>query len=423
MKLKNYNLLAATLLGLLILVPSRCVQADADPYSSWLAGEIRAQDDEGFEDDDQFEDDDRFEDDEEFDDDERPDEDDDEEEFEDDEDRPKKKKKNKKNKKKKKRCRKQKRRCVRLCDENAETEAEFRQCRQDCKQSMRQCKQGLNSPGDSDDNDSGDNNSGGGGDFTGPTNPGTDLIVHEPQLTNSPYPAGLFVGRFILYFKDDLTRPVMYVYYSSGVTVAKALHAMGVGAQYLDPDEDGYGNDPATVEMMRRNNASLVMHTDRNLDNTLNPPDGVGTQPLYEDETELVNGQNGRFDYAIEEVYHLLTDYGFGPAHPTVWGVGLSSQAGQLVQKLRNQGHYRPEANEPNLDNETIYTEGLYWAFTSKIGAQNFSGRPAEIQAEWKLPTPAGFAAAAPELNALFDNPAYGFIKVVPDGVYNPPSE
>lgn len=215
----------------------------------------------------------------------------------------------------------------------------------------------------------------------------------------------------------------------------KLLHAAGVMAQYLDNNEDGEPDNPAVVQAMRDNNATLVMFaTQREVTRVMllggNLPDGWLLQDLYATETHPNGAENGRFDASLEEVLHIITHAGYAYAYPDVFG----EEAGTLVAEamdVARGGHFTtipspyPAGAWYTYDDTTCeyncqITEYIYWALTSLLGGQNFPGRGEEIAHEWQLNTPAKLQEQDLLIYELLTNPTYHWPTQLPDGNYQP---
>ena len=67
--------------------------------------------------------------------------------------------------------------------------------------------------------------------------------------------------------------------------------------------------------------------------------------------------------------------------------------------------------------------EPLYWALTSILGGQEYSGRLLEIPAEWSLNTRDKVVASKPLLGyTLLTSTEYGLPTTLPDGEYSVPA-
>ena len=210
----------------------------------------------------------------------------------------------------------------------------------------------------------------------------------------------------------------------------KVRHAAAVMAEYLDNDEDGTADNPAVVETLVRRGARLLLfasEADPNLPRTYVPSDD-SLQALFSNET-LPNGRaGGQFDATLEEVLHLITYVGYAHWKPRVFGTAAGSDIADAMDAARGgrfeqiPATYPPGAwftyDDQTCDYGCMVTEYLYWALTSLLGAQDFPGRSADINAEWRLHTQALLKARDARVVALLTDPANSLPTRLPDGNY-----
>lgn len=227
---------------------------------------------------------------------------------------------------------------------------------------------------------------------------------------------------------------------TAGVTDRQLLHATHLLAQYMDNDEDGEVDDAAVHAALVAGGAFLVMDaTDRR--GGVPDPDwealeaaGVTIgQDLYGEET-LPDGpphrpQRGRFDAALEEVWHLVSN-GWEVAHPEAFGYEAGSALCDAMDLARGGRFDGPPDAYPDgawyhyddrtCDYECMAAEYFYWGLTSLLGGQDYPGRAEEIADEWRCPTPALFAERDVALHALLTDERWNLPRVLPDGSYGP---
>lgn len=218
------------------------------------------------------------------------------------------------------------------------------------------------------------------------------------------------------------------IYAVPAVDNAKLLHAANLMAQYLDNDEDGTPDNQAVVDRMVGEKAFMVMWNNENDLNIDPPADRLG-QDLGNDETNptyIANGKTGRFDAALEEVFHIITHAGYSKVYPEVFGENAGSQIANAMDAARGGQFNTIPANYPNdawytYDDATCeydcqVTEYFYWAMTSILGAQE--NRLDEIGQEWKLNTSEKVQDQDNAVYQLLTDPQYSFPTVIPDGTY-----
>jgi hypothetical protein len=224
----------------------------------------------------------------------------------------------------------------------------------------------------------------------------------------------------------DTNRKVMvfgipiYAFYN--VEDSKLLHAANIMAQYLDNDENGVVDNSLLLTTLLNNDAALFMwktESQRNLN----------AQDLGADESIPewhVNGQAGRFDAALEEVWHVITYSGYSDAYPEVFGENSGTSLTDAMDIARGGNFTSIPENYPinawyTYDDQTcdyrcMATEYFYWGLTSILGAQE--NRLNEISQEWDLNTRSLVENTDTSIYALLTNPLYKFPSVLPDGTY-----
>lgn len=253
---------------------------------------------------------------------------------------------------------------------------------------------------------------------TGPVNPGNDpnfkIVTHQDAGMSK-------FNRKVVVFGID-------IYAAPRVEDAKLLHAANLMAQYLDNNEDGVVDNPTVLASMKANKAFLFLWKTQG-DMPTAPPSGRLGQDLGNDETIPAwhtNGKNGRFDAALEEVWHIITHSGYSKAYPTIFGEQSGTALTRAMDKARGgkftsiPNPYPSNAWYTYDDSTCTYdcqaTEYFYWGMTSILGAQE--NRLGEIQQEWKLNTKAKVQATDKDIYTLLTNTQYKLPTVLPDGTY-----
>ena len=138
-------------------------------------------------------------------------------------------------------------------------------------------------------------------------------------------------------------------------------------------------------------------------------------------------------DTCLEEIWHGLTDYGYGEAFPSVFGKGFESnslmtQAMDVARGGRFEGipsQVPADAwysfTEPSCSYECQGTEYIYWAVNAWVGA--LVNRGDSIQAEWQLETREKLEATDLKITAVIkDTSTYRLPSVSPTGHYTGPA-
>jgi hypothetical protein len=234
------------------------------------------------------------------------------------------------------------------------------------------------------------------------------------------------------YFDKHIDVFGVHIVATPATSAAAIRHAAGVMAQYLDNDADGGADDPDVIRSLTGRTATLVMGRDERdmersgLFDADIPDDLQAFQDLYEEETN----QPGRFDAALEEVHHLLYDYGWASVYPQRLGFEGSTDLTEAMDAARG-GHFEgvpnryPEEAWYHYDDRTceyecMVTEYIYWPHTTLLGAQSDASRCREIEREWEPCTPESLRATDAAVVTLLEDPELGLPSALPDGVYSP---
>ena len=212
----------------------------------------------------------------------------------------------------------------------------------------------------------------------------------------------------------------------------KILHAANVMAQYLDNDENGIPDDSRVIEALVKNKSILAMaRTEYEFEEVVDLIIETGlieelisfsVQGLYGSET----APSDAFDASLEEVHHLLLNYGWGEVYPEE----LNQQKGSAIADAMDVARggvfdnvpstYPDEAwytyDDWTCDYSCMVTEYVYWAHTSLLGGQE--GRFDEIGWEWRFDTPEKIRSGDPVIVSILENPELRLPTVLPDGSY-----
>lgn len=206
----------------------------------------------------------------------------------------------------------------------------------------------------------------------------------------------------------------------------KIIHAVNVLAKRLDSDEDGVPDNQKIVDAMIAKKATMVAAMNsrdlRQYDNPYPNWQNVSTEnvrPL---------GEGGKYDEAIEEVLHLITDYGWENAYPEGFARRRGTRLAEASETAR--GGYFEEVPEKYPDGawHTYYDEScdygchiaeyLHWALTSILGGQDYEGSFDRGGDQWKLRTWELVKSGDPMMYELLTDPQYLLPTVLPDGKY-----
>lgn len=277
----------------------------------------------------------------------------------------------------------------------------------------------------------------------------------------------------------------------SGMPDWMVEHAGHIMAQYLDYTADGRADNEMVLASMKERKAVLVMFVDPDSKAAEKAMDAVGDggQDLNEDdipswvprpphtsvhharviyrshiprcskahrrfhhgalrdckESGLGVPLMDDFDGSLEEILHLITEYGYARVYPSVFGSKKETWYSQIAVTMNDmvgdcgwafnhtlkypqcagKFHY----SDKTCDYECLVTEYTMWSLTSILGGQDGShnnarkGRCKNIAREWEMCTKDLVKAEDPKVFAIFDIDGANQYKVpnkLPDGAYRP---
>jgi hypothetical protein len=226
------------------------------------------------------------------------------------------------------------------------------------------------------------------------------------------------------------------IYATSTTLDSDVQHAAKIMAEYLDNDEDGIADDSAVITSMINSKATLVMFKDEAEQDSANlsilESSGLNAQNLFGEETIPNGSSTGKFDASLEEILHLITDYGYVKVYPTAFSLTTSllteamdiARGGnfQTIPSSYPAGAWYTYYDETS-DYATQATEYLYWGLTSILGGQSFTGRLDAIKDEWTLNTSVKVQSTDTKLYSLLTDTQYKLPTVLPNGEYSVPSQ
>ena len=258
-----------------------------------------------------------------------------------------------------------------------------------------------------------------------------DSEVKLADLTISSPP------NFEKYFTKYVDVFGVLIYATASTPDEKVLHAANVLAQYLDNDADGIPDNPLVVEKLKITNSAVPMFLNGWENDNSELWDDYSEDlncwtVLMGDETDVWfdNYRNDpsstRFDFALEEILHVITQCGYAVAYPEIFGEHKDSLIAEYMDNARGGFYewvptkYLTTAWYSYHDNSCYYncmiTEYFYWSLTSILGAQE-NRDPDHIQ-EWRLNTAEKVMETDPDIYNLLTDPQYKLPTILPDGNY-----
>ena len=226
----------------------------------------------------------------------------------------------------------------------------------------------------------------------------------------------------------------VHVFGTEDVMDNKFDHAVNILRDYLDNDGDGKADSIKLVQSLKREKAAMTIFFDEDeINEYIEKYEkkiekiGANLQDLFDFEIIIPSDNSGEFDASLEEVFHLISDYGYSKIYPEQFGAKKDSLIGQLMNNARGgyfkkvPKQYPDDAYYTYYDKSCNYkcqiTEYFYWGMTSVLGGQQAAGRLEEIRDEWRLNTPAKVAEHDSGLFELLTNGQYMLPTVLPDGL------
>ena len=132
----------------------------------------------------------------------------------------------------------------------------------------------------------------------------------------------------------------MHIFTTKGVSDAKLLHMAKIAADFLDNDRDGVADDAQVVAKLRAKKAAMVIGAKSCTSPEKMERLGMYSQCLTAQETQLPG--SSKFDFAIEEILHLITAGGYHFTYNADFGEHKTSPLSTLA-KIMDQargGHF-----------------------------------------------------------------------------------
>ena len=215
-----------------------------------------------------------------------------------------------------------------------------------------------------------------------------------------------------------------------GTPDEKVIHAANILAEYLDNDENGIPDDDFVISALANNKSMITMAaTELDFEKILDQIDdfeifdkGFTVQDLYGDET----APQYNFDASLEEVHHLILNYGWGEVYPDQLRQEEDSAIADAMDLARGGRFDRTPSQYPDgawftyydstCDYECMVTEYTYWAHTSLLGGQ--ADRFDEIGHEWRANTPDLMRSVDYLATSILQDPQLKLPTSLPDGNY-----
>jgi hypothetical protein len=219
------------------------------------------------------------------------------------------------------------------------------------------------------------------------------------------------------------------IFYTQNVPLREARHVKAVMDEYLDNNEDGEIDNLEVLDSLIENRAAIIIVSNEDeLTSIIDQYDSFNLQVVTREDINVTGSRRNQFDPTIEEVWHLISSFGYSEAYPDTFGEQINTQIAQSMDIARGGQFESIPEQYPNEAFYTYYDETceyncqiskyFYWGLTSLLGGQDQPGRYDEIKDEWKLNTPEKVRDQDPNLYKLLIDPQYLFPTHIPDGDY-----
>lgn len=253
-------------------------------------------------------------------------------------------------------------------------------------------------------------------------------IFQEINMQITPLPENL--GFLAPHFSKHLDIWGTKIIATPGTPDEKVIHAANILAEYLDNDENGIPDDNFVISALANNKSMITMAaTELDFEKILDKIDpfeifdkGFTVQDLYGDET----APEYNFDASLEEVHHLILNYGWGEVYPDQLRQEEGSAIADAMDLARGGRFDSTPSQYPDgawftyydstCDYECMVTEYTYWAHTSLLGGQ--VDRFDEIGHEWRANTPELMRSVDDFATSILQDPQLKLPKSLPDGNY-----
>ena len=239
---------------------------------------------------------------------------------------------------------------------------------------------------------------------------------------------------------------------TSEVSDEKLLHAANITAELIDNNEDGTADNPTVLKALVDNSTYVGMQNlaeGNSITVNSDPLDNAGAgqhTSLRAFETGDNYADGVRHDASIEEIFHLITQYGYSVAYLTVFEESNTStstmalamdtaRGGRQLTTTDGAWVYNNSScpssgsvesgkawyfySDSSADYKTMQTEYMYWSVSSKFGMHDSTAGRTKTDSEWCPNTKAELLAQDPTIYNLIDNATYAFPTVLPDASYS----
>ena len=252
-------------------------------------------------------------------------------------------------------------------------------------------------------------------------------------------------------FTKGLTVFGINILATSEVADAKLLHAANITAELIDNNEDGIADNPTVIKALVDNSTFVKMYNTDADKGTINTDvlDNAGvtkSTSLGANESVDNYADGVHPDGSIEEIFHLITQYGFSVVYPTVFEESnTSTSAMALAMDVARGGRQLTMTDgawvynnttcpvtgsvdsgkawyfysDTSADYKTMQTEYMLVGHFQIFGMHDSTAGRTQTDREWCPNTKTELLAQDPTIYNLIDNATYAFPTVLPDACYS----
>ena len=199
------------------------------------------------------------------------------------------------------------------------------------------------------------------------------------------------------------------------VSEEKLIHAANVMAELIDNDENGEVDNSCIVKKLNELEAFVSMYNEDESEISMESLKMLGSEGnstgLGAFETTINYESGDQHDASVEEIFHLITQFGYSKMYPAIFGESNESESllakamdvargGQQTQLTNgtwtynntdcaNAGKVGGSTNawyfyeDNTADYASMITEYIYWAVSSNFGMHTSEPGQQKAQTEW----------------------------------------
>ena len=225
------------------------------------------------------------------------------------------------------------------------------------------------------------------------------------------------------------------------VSEEKLIHAANVMAELIDNDENGEVDNSCIVKKLNELEAFVSMYNEDESEISMETLEMLGLEinstGLGAFETTVNYESEDQHDASVEEIFHLITQFGYSKMYPTIFGESNESESllakamdvargGRQTQLTNgtwtynntdcaNAGKVGGSTNawyfyeDNTADYASMITEYIYWAVSSNFGMHASEFGQQKAQTEWCPNTKERLQEQDPTIYNLINDPKYKF--------------